>query len=69
MIVLPDDGGSAEKASAHRERGGLLFFYKSTPPLPRWLFSLFRYVIAFIELRSLDGWIRNDMEIVYPEGN
>jgi hypothetical protein len=37
VIVLPDDGASLAQASVYRERGELLLFYESYPPVPYWL--------------------------------
>jgi hypothetical protein len=39
VIVLPDDGGSAEEASVYRDRGELLILYEPAPSVPHWLHS------------------------------
>lgn len=41
VIVLPDDEASLAQASVYRERGELLLFYVSYPPIPHWLHLAF----------------------------
>jgi hypothetical protein len=55
VIVLPDDGRTAEEASVYRERGELLLLYEPTPRVPHWLHSLFATFFPWIPDRWMDG--------------
>jgi hypothetical protein len=60
VIVLPDDGGSAEEASVYRGRGRLLFLSEPTPSVPHWLHSLF----AILHPRHIpDRWMDGSVTI------
>ena len=64
VIVLPDDGGSAEEASVYRQRGELLFFYDPILLVPHWLHSLLRTFCAFcIHASCPNRWMDGSVTI------
>jgi hypothetical protein len=54
VIVLPDDGGSADEASVYRGRGELLRLSAPTPSVPHWLLS---FLAVFHPGNFPDRWM------------
>jgi hypothetical protein len=61
VIVLPDDGGSAEEASVYRGRGELQLLAEPIPSVPHWLHSV---VLAMFHPWNIpDRWMYGSVTI------